>query len=66
MATVLEECIAEEQGSVVFFRRQKDSMQRIFTKKYFRWEMLSRRALHSLVAKISLKTKRLKQRCGSD
>jgi hypothetical protein len=37
MATVLEECIAEEQGSVVRFNfcGQKDSMQRIFINKYF-------------------------------
>jgi hypothetical protein len=36
MANVLEECNTEEQRSVVlFFCRQKDSMQRIFIKKYF-------------------------------
>jgi hypothetical protein len=35
MATVLEECTTEEQRSVVRFCGQKDSMQRIFTKKYF-------------------------------
>jgi hypothetical protein len=35
MAAVLEECIAQEQHSVVRFCRQKDSMERIFIKKYF-------------------------------
>jgi hypothetical protein len=35
MATVLEECITEEQRSVVRFYGQKDSMQRIFIKKYY-------------------------------
>jgi hypothetical protein len=36
MATVLQECITEEQRSVVrFFYGQRDSMQRIFIKKYF-------------------------------
>jgi hypothetical protein len=35
MATVLEECIAEEQRSVVRFYGQKDPMQRLFIKKYF-------------------------------
>jgi hypothetical protein len=33
MTTVLEECITEEQRSVVFFCGQKDSIQRIFIKK---------------------------------
>jgi hypothetical protein len=34
MATILEECITEEQRSVVrFFCGQNDSIQRIFTKK---------------------------------
>jgi hypothetical protein len=36
MATVLGDCTTEEQRSVVcFFFGQKDSMQRIFIKKYF-------------------------------
>jgi hypothetical protein len=35
MVTVLEECATEEQHSVVCFCGQKDSMQRIFIKKYF-------------------------------
>jgi hypothetical protein len=36
IATVLEECTTEEQRSIVrFFCEQKDSMQRIFVKKYF-------------------------------
>jgi hypothetical protein len=32
MATVIEECIKEEQRSVVLFCEQKDSMQRILIK----------------------------------
>jgi hypothetical protein len=35
MATVLEECAAKEQRSIVHLCGQKDSMQRIFIKKYF-------------------------------
>jgi hypothetical protein len=35
MATVLEECITEEQPSVVFFAGKWDLMQRIFIKKLF-------------------------------
>jgi hypothetical protein len=36
MATLLEESITEEQRSVLpFFYWQKDSVQRIFIKKYF-------------------------------
>jgi hypothetical protein len=36
MATMLEECTTEEQGFVVpFFCGQKNSMQRMFIKKYF-------------------------------
>jgi hypothetical protein len=36
MATVLEECITEEQSSVVRFSCwQNDPMQKIFIKKYF-------------------------------
>jgi hypothetical protein len=35
MATVLEECIAKEQRSLVLFCGQKDSVRRIFIKKCF-------------------------------
>jgi hypothetical protein len=36
METVLEDCTTEEHRSVVlFFCGQKDSMQKIFIKKYF-------------------------------
>jgi hypothetical protein len=35
MATVFEECTAEEQRCVVRFRWAKDSIQRIFLKKSF-------------------------------
>jgi hypothetical protein len=36
MVSVLEECATKEQHAVVlFFCGQKDSMQRIFIKKYF-------------------------------
>jgi hypothetical protein len=37
--TLLEECITEENRSVVRFCGQKDSMQRIFIKKYFLFMM---------------------------
>jgi hypothetical protein len=37
MATILEGCTTEEQRSVVSFCGQKDSMQRIFIKKCFRF-----------------------------
>jgi hypothetical protein len=35
MATVLEDCTTEEQGSVAHFCGKKDSVQRIFIKKSF-------------------------------
>jgi hypothetical protein len=35
MATVLEQCGTEEQRPVVRICEEKDSMQRIFIKKYF-------------------------------
>jgi hypothetical protein len=40
-AIVLEECITEEQRSVVRFCGQKDSKQRIFIKKYFLFTVVS-------------------------
>jgi hypothetical protein len=48
MATVLEECITEEQRSIVRFYGQKDSMQKI--KEMFPvygGKCLSRKAVHS-------------------
>jgi hypothetical protein len=47
-ATVLEECTAEEQCCVVLFLWQKDSIQRIFTKK-----CLFHQAVHNWVEKFS-------------
>jgi hypothetical protein len=70
MATVLEVCTTEDQSSVALFCGQKNSMKRIFTKKYFlftfgsvcrvkRFTTGSRK-----VENISLMMKRLKRRCG--
>jgi hypothetical protein len=56
MATVLEEHATEEQRSVVRFCGQNDSMQRIFTKKYFSvygGKCLSRKAFYNWVEKFS-------------
>jgi hypothetical protein len=52
MVTVLEECIIEEQSSVVFFSGQKNSMQRILTKKCFPFmvgSVLWREAFHNRI-----------------
>jgi hypothetical protein len=57
MATVLEECITEEQRSVVrFFCEEKNSMQRIFIKKCFLFmvgSVSSCKAVHNWVKKFS-------------
>jgi hypothetical protein len=72
MATLLEEFIAEEQRHVVGFCDQKDSMQRIFIKKYSVFTVGSVCRVKGFttgsrnVANVSLMAKRLKRRCGSD
>jgi hypothetical protein len=56
MATVLEECTAEEQRSVVrVLCGQKDSMQRICIKIFpiYGGKCLSRKAVHNWVEKFS-------------
>jgi hypothetical protein len=68
MATVLEECTTEEQRSVVRFLwakglGAKDVHKEMFT--VYGGKCLSRKAVHSLVANVSLMTKRLNRRCGS-
>jgi hypothetical protein len=61
MATVLEECIIQEQRSVVRFLLW--AMQRIFINKYFLF--MFGKVVHTGVGNVSLMTKRLKRRCGS-
>jgi hypothetical protein len=68
MATVIEECITEEQRSVVRFLWAKgfnanDIYKEIFP--VYGGKCLSRKAVHNWVANVSLMTKRLKRRCGS-
>jgi hypothetical protein len=67
METVLEEYTTEEQRSVMRFYGQKDPVQRIFIKTFSvsGGKCLSRKAVHSWLANVSLMTKRLKRRCGS-
>jgi hypothetical protein len=66
MATVFEECNAEEQRSVVRFflwakgLNEKDIHKEIFP--LYNGKCSSRKAVHNWVAKISLMTKRLKRR----
>jgi hypothetical protein len=66
MATVLEECITEEQRSVVRFLWTKGHNAKDFHKEMFHvygGKCLSRKAVHNWVANVSLMTKRLKRRC---
>jgi hypothetical protein len=71
MATMLEECIAEKQSSVVLFCGQSDSMQRIFIKKCFLFTVgsvcpiMRFTAGSRKVADVTLTVKRLKRECGS-
>jgi hypothetical protein len=68
MATVLEECHTEEQRSVVRFLWAKVLNAKDIRKEIFPihgGKCLSRKAVHSWVANVSLMTKRLKRRCGS-
>jgi hypothetical protein len=56
MVTVLWECSTEDERSVVFFYRLKDSMQRIFIKKWFLVygeKFLSHKAVHIWFEKFS-------------
>jgi hypothetical protein len=68
MATVLEECIIEEQRFVVRFflcakgLDAKDIHKEVFP--VYGGKCLSRKAVHNWVANVSL-MKRLKRRCGS-
>jgi hypothetical protein len=68
-AIVLEECTIEEQRSAVrFFLWTKRLNGKGIHKEMFPvygWKCLSRKAVHSWVANVSLMTKRLKRSCGS-
>jgi hypothetical protein len=66
MATVLEGYIIEEQRSVMRFflwANAKDIHKEVFP--VYVGKCLSRKAVHSWVANVSLITKRSKRRCGS-
>jgi hypothetical protein len=69
MATVLEDCINEEQRSLMcFFLWLKGLITKDIHKEIFPvygGKCLSRKAVHSWVADVSLMTKRLKRRCGN-
>jgi hypothetical protein len=68
MATVLEEYNNEEQPSVVrsFLWSKGLTTQDIHKEMFPVYDLkcLSRKAVHSWVAKVSLMAKRLKRRCG--
>jgi hypothetical protein len=68
MATVLEECTAQEQRSVLHILWVKGlnamDIHKEMTPVYGE-KCLSRKAVHIWVANVSLMTKRLKRRCGS-
>jgi hypothetical protein len=67
MATVLEEYITKEQRSVVRLLWEKGLNAKNIDKEIFPiygGKCLSRKAVHSWVANVSLMT-RLKRRCGS-
>jgi hypothetical protein len=62
MATVLEECITEEQRYVVCYLWAKGLSAKDIHKKMFpvhAEKCLSRKAVHSWVANVSLMTKKL-------
>jgi hypothetical protein len=68
MATVLKDCTTEEQRPVVRFLwakvlNAKDIHKEIFP--VYDRKCLSRKAVHNLVANVSLMTKSLKPRCGN-
>jgi hypothetical protein len=68
MATVLEECIAEEQRPVVRFLWAKGLNVNGIHKEIFPvygGKCFSRKAVHNWVANVSLITRGLKRMCGS-
>jgi hypothetical protein len=71
MATVFEDFATDGQRSVVLFCVQKNSVQRLFTKKSFLFRVISVSRLKRLtagaknIAKVSMMAKRLKRRCGN-
>jgi hypothetical protein len=69
MATVLEECITEEQHSVVRFLWAKGPIAKDIHKEIFPLDCekcLSLKAVHNWVENVSLMMKKSKQRCRSD
>jgi hypothetical protein len=68
MATVLEDCTAEEQRFIVRFLWAKGLDAKDIHKEMFPvygGKSLWRKAVQNRVADVSLMTKRLKRRCGS-
>jgi hypothetical protein len=68
MVTVLENCITEEQRSLVRFLRAKGLSAVNIHKEMFRvygWKCLSRKVVLNWMANVSLMTKMLRRRCGS-
>jgi ribulose 1,5-bisphosphate synthetase/thiazole synthase len=68
MVTVLEECITEEQRSVVRFLLAKGlSAKDIHTEMFpvYGGKCLSRKAVPNRVENVSLMTKKLELRCGN-
>jgi hypothetical protein len=68
MATVLEEYPTKEQRSVVRFLWAKELKAKDIRKEMFHvycGKCLSRKAVHSCMASVSLMTKRLKRMCGN-
>jgi hypothetical protein len=69
MATVLEDCYSEEQRTVVRFLYAKGLTAKDIHEEMFPVHVgkcLLRKAVHSWLANVSLMTKKLKRRCGSD
>jgi hypothetical protein len=67
METVLEDCTAEEQRSVLRFLWEKGLHAKDIHKEIFPGygeKGLWHKAVHNWVANVSLMTKRLKGRCG--
>jgi hypothetical protein len=68
MATVLEKCIAAEQRLVALFSVDKKINAKNIYDKMFpvcRGKIVSRKAVYSWVENVSLMTKMLKRKCGS-
>jgi hypothetical protein len=68
MAIVLEEYTTEEQRSVVRFVGKRTQCKNIHKEMFpvYGGKCLSRKAVHSWVARVSLMTKRLKHRRGNE